>query len=708
MRDDDAFCVNCGTPVQNGDQQPVQDVYGANNGYDPGGYPTDKGYVQTPEWDASGANNGYDPNGYDPNSYQGGYEPVPNDVPAPAPDPVPVPAPVPAPMPVQPKKPKGKKLLIGIISGVVVALAAVLLAVFLIPKAPTDYYIVRFTSGEGKDILAEYCKESVKFPTHLHLSGKGEATILNSDDMTYMTLSYDEKTLSGTLTTIAGGETDVTVSIDDKRFIIRDADDEGDGELIFEVPNTKELSGTYVMTGMHFDGLSDEELFESFTRDSKAFANKMTINEDGSGVCSSYSGKTLWDFTVDKHNMTLSGQNDTGDINGYLVMYDGKVAVYDSTGATVYYERSNTVNHAAFEGEYNLTEATSDKIDNAFEYWLQTKQKHTTKLRMNADGTGMLLYDDGTAHFDISLNKDETAGIVARRTSNQEEFPCYFRYREDAVTLYIGGKDIYSFAPAREKLTEDELGEYTVTRFINAVENTDFLEESIVEGKKLVSRFTVKSDNTGTVLYSDDTEYAKLTLSPKDMTCTLKATLNNKELSFYMLTGEEELTLYGINNENIINLSKNPFSGALRLIGSEDSAKGTLISYRSKDKPENQVSKKAGDFLELKKEETGSYLHDNYLSKKLTYKQETMIGTMDSEEKAESTTEKAESTTTAPQSSEKSTAYGRILQRVKEIVANRKKQHKIFMTVYDDVVTVYNTDAQIVFKYQFEVPEEEP
>lgn len=30
------------------------------------------------------------------------------------------------------------------------------------------------------------------------------------------------------------------------------------------------------------------------------------------------------------------------------------------------------------------------------------------------------------------------------------------------------------------------------------------------------------------------------------------------------------------------------------------------------------------------------------------------------------------------------------------------------MTVYDDVVTVYNTDAQIVFKYQFEVPEEEP
>ena len=689
MRDDDAFCANCGTPVQ--------DVYGANNGYDPGGYPTDKGYVQTPEWDASGANNGYDPN-----SYQGGYEPVPNDVPAPvsAPVPVPVLAPVPAPMPVQPKKPKRKKLLIGIIAGAVVLLAVVI-AVFLIPKTPTDYYIVRFTSGGGKDMLAEYCQESVKFPTHLHLSGKGEATLLNSDDMTYMTLSYDEKTLSGTLTSIAGGETDVTVSIDDKRFIIRDADDEGDSELIFEVPNTKELSGTYVMTGMHFDGLSDEELFESLTRDNKTFASKMTINEDGSGVCSSYSGKMLWDFTVDKHNMTLSGQNDTGDINGYLVMYDGKVAVYDSTGTTVYYERSNTVNHAAFEGEYNLTEATSDKIDNALEYWLQTKQKHTTKLTMNADGTGMLLYDDGTAYLDISLNKDETTGIVARRTSNQEEFPCYFRYREDAVTLYIGGKDIYSFAPAREKLTEDELGEYTVTRFINAVENTDFLEESIVKGKKLISRFTVKSDNTGTVLYSDDTEYAKLTLSPKDMTCTLRATLNNEEFSFYMLTGEEELTLYGINNENIINLSKNPFSGALRLIGSEDSAKGTLISYKSKDKPENQASKKTGDFLELKKEETGSYLHDNYLNKYLTYKQATMIGTMDSEEKAESTT-------TAPQSSEKSTVVGRLLQRVKEVVAaNKKKQHKIFMTVYDDVVTVYNTDAQIVFKYQFEVPEED-
>lgn len=664
MRDDDAFCVNCGTPVQ--------DVYGANNGYDP---------------------NSYDPNGYNPGGYQGDYELVPTyEI-------------TPAPVPVQPKKPKRKKLLIGIISGAVVLLAVVI-AVFLIPKAPTDYYIVRFTSGGDKDVLAEFCQEGIDLPTHLHLSGKGEATILTSDDMTYMTLSYDEKTLSGTLTSIADEDADVTVSIDDKRFIIRDADDEDDGELIFEVPNTKELSGTYVMTGMLFDGLSDEELFESFTRDSNTFESKMTINEDGSGVCSSYSGEMLWDFTVDKHNMTLSGQNDTGDINGYLVMCDGKVAVYDSTGGTVYYERSNTVNHAAFEGEYNLTEATSDKIDNALEYWVQNKQKNTPKLRMNADGTGTLLYHDGTAFLDISLNKDETTGIAVSRTSNQEEYPCYFRYREDAVTLYISGKDIYSFAPAREKLTEDELGEYTVTRFINAVENTDFLEESIVKGKKLISRFTVKSDNTGTVLYSDDTEFAKLTLNPKDMTCTLKTTLNNKELSYYMLTGEEELTLYGINNENIINLSKNPFSGALRLIGSEDSANGTLISYRSKDKPENQASKKTGDFLELKKEETGSYLYDNYLNKKLTYKQETMIGTMDSEEKAESTT-------TAPQSSEKSTekstAVGRIIQRViKEVIANRKKQHKIFMTVYDDVVTVYNTDAQIVFKYQFKVPEEVP
>ncbi len=695
MRDDDAFCVNCGTPVQ--------DVYGVNNGYDPGGYPTDKGYVQTPEQDAYGAYDGYDPNSYDPNSYdpnsydpngynpggyQGDYELVPTyEI-------------TPAPVPVQPKKPKRKKLLIGIISGAVVLLAVVI-AVFLIPKAPTDYYIVRFTSGGDKDVLAEFCQEGIDLPTHLHLSGKGEATILTSDDMTYMTLSYDEKTLSGTLTSIADEDADVTVSIDDKRFIIRDADDEDDGELIFEVPNTKELSGTYVMTGMLFDGLSDEELFESFTRDSNTFESKMTINEDGSGVCSSYSGEMLWDFTVDKHNMTLSGQNDTGDINGYLVMCDGKVAVYDSTGTTVYYERSSTVNHAAFEGEYNLTEATSDKIDNVLEYWMQNKQKNMTKLTMNADGTGMLLYDDGTAFLDISLNKDETAGIAVSRTSNQEEYPCYFRYREDAVTLYISGKAIYSFAPAREKLTEDELGEYTVTRFINAVENTDFLEESIVKGKKLVSRFTVKSDNTGTVLYSDDTEFAKLTLNPKDITCTLKATLNNEEHSFYMLTGEEELTLYGINCGNIINLSKNPFSGALRLIGSEDSANGTLISYRSKDKPENQVSKKTGDFLELKKEETRSYLYDNYRFKYLTYKQETMIGTMDSEEEAESTT-------TAPQSSEQSTAVGRILQRVKESVANKKKQHKIFMTVYDDVVTVYNTDAQIVFKYQFEVPEEVP
>ena len=168
MRDDDAFCVNCGTPVQ--------DVYGANNGYDPGGYPTDKGYVQTPEWDASGANNGYDPNSYDPNSYdpnsydpnsyQGGYELVPNDVPMPAP------VPVPTPMPVQPKKPKRKKLLIGIISGAVVLLAVVI-AVFLIPKAPTDYYIVRFTSGGDKDVLAEFCQEGIDLPTHLHLSGKG-------------------------------------------------------------------------------------------------------------------------------------------------------------------------------------------------------------------------------------------------------------------------------------------------------------------------------------------------------------------------------------------------------------------------------------------------------------------------------------------------------------------------------------------------------
>ena len=212
MRDDDAFCVNCGTPVQ--------DVYGANNGYDP---------------------NSYDPNGYNPGGYQGDYELVPTyEI-------------TPAPVPVQPKKPKRKKLLIGIISGAVVLLAVVI-AVFLIPKAPTDYYIVRFTSGGDKDVLAEFCQEGIDLPTHLHLSGKGEATILTSDDMTYMTLSYDEKTLSGTLTSIAGGETDVTVSIDDKRFIIRDADDEGDTEMIFEIPNTKELSGTYVMTGMLLTG----------------------------------------------------------------------------------------------------------------------------------------------------------------------------------------------------------------------------------------------------------------------------------------------------------------------------------------------------------------------------------------------------------------------------------------------------------------------
>lgn len=688
MRDDDVFCVNCGAKVLIGDPSENSVVSETDPTPEPVPEPASEPVPEpTPE----------------PSP-----EPVPESAPEPSPDLTPVPTSdltsVTVPVSVEPKKPKSKKLLICIIAGAVLLIAAVL-AVFLINNVPKDYHITRFTIG-GEDYLSELCQEGKAFPTGLHIKDKGEADILYSDGEILCTLSYDEKEMTGKLfgSEEDNDDFDVTVSVGDNRFIVKN--EEAELEIDFEVNDTKsfdKLSGSYAITDMNVNGVSTDEIFEYYTMDKKAFVSKLEIGTDGTGYTESYAGTKTLEFTLNKKDMTFSGSaldNDgnKGEIEGYLAVYEDTVVLYNSTGNAVFsFVRSDTVDHAKYEGEYVLTGAKYAENGDWLEYCIKNKSKIVTKLIVNGDGTGKMLCADGSTHSNIALNKGETAGLLTFSSDENEEIPIFLRYQKNAVAVYVSGFRIYCFESVRDKLTEDELGEYTVTRFIYPVEGTDFLEDLVIEYGNVVTQLTLASDNAGKLKSRNGAE-PQATINVKDMSVKLTS-INGKEANFFAVFSKDELTLYGTDNHSVINLSKDPFSGALRLIGSEDSVKGKLISYKSKDKKENQASNMTDSYMELSKSEYGSYLYDNSQKKRLTYNQDTMTGTMDSEEKVNNNTD---NTTTNTDYSK----YSPIVRKAIEYARTYGiKQHDIFMTVYDDIVTVYNTEAQIVFKYQFELPE---
>ncbi len=680
LHDDDTFCVYCGASVRRDEQQLTAETYEPDE-------QTVTEVLMTPD---NGAN-----------SFDG--EPLPETAGEQAVHEL-------APPPETPEKPKNKKLLIGIVAGAAVLIAAILLAVLLIPKAPKEYFLNRFIS-DGKDYLAEMCQSSMEIPNKLQITGEGEAAILFPDGETFITISYDEKTMTGTC---AGAHYEdnsyeVSVSISDERFIVKSESSDLDFEIVCDAVDSqriKKLSGSYAITDMNIGGENTDSCFEYYTMDKQVFISTFQIDADGSCYTESYAGTKTLEVTLNTEDMTISGtanddKGNSGAVKGYLAAYDDTVVLYNTTGhCAFYFVRSDTVDHAKFKGEYILTEDKSPESDNMLEHRVKERLVPKTKLSINADGTGKLLYADGSVFADLTLNKGETAGEMSV-LKTQDKIPFFLRHQKDRVVVYYGAYEVFVFEPARDKLTPEELGKYTVTRMVNAAEDTDTMEEWVINNKMITNRFTLKSDNTGTILTTNDSEFAVLTLDPAEMLCTFKLSNTDDEGHFFMVFGSEELTLYGTDNSFIINLSKNAYESVSRLIGSGDSAKGTLISYKSKDKKENQASKMTDSYLELKEAKTYSILHDNGKEKWLNYDAETMIGKMDSGEVT------AEKETTEEPKTDTSKSSSRLIELAKRLAKanSRKVRQEIFMTVYDDVVSVHNTEAGIVYKYRFDPAE---
>ncbi len=599
-----------------------------------------------------------------------------------------------------PKKSRKKLLIGGIVAGVLV-LAAVLTGVFLLLNQPKDYYLVKFISG-GEDLIDDFCLSDVSIPCQLHIEKQGEAVINFSDGEAFAKLTYDEEAKTGSIMPVGSNtSSDVAVKVDDDSFQI--TQDENQIEMIFTITDReylKNLSGSYSLTGLSSEKGEDEERFDALTLNGYSFISKLTVEEDGKCSGVAYEGSNTMEFTLNPKDRTISGtsEDNGSSIEGYFTAYGDTVTVYNTSGKfCFYFKTAKAVDHSAFEGEYVLTDM-EDKDHAELEAFRLDNYKFPSKLKINSDGTGIVDYADGTNYIEFKLNEGETAGIYHVASDNGEkDYHLFLWKQKDAVSVYLSGNLILRYKPASDSM-DSLVGNYPVTKWTNVKEKNDYLEDWALENKMIANRLTVKSDGTGVIYHSDDSVNAILKINAKDMICDWENTADDKKARFYVVKNGDELTLYGIDNGDILKATVDPYKEIEAFIGSEDSITGKLITYKTKDNKSNQADKHSDWTLELYPKDDTSFLRQDGNTRYLHY-QEDMTGTMTVPNSSTNT-----KTNTDSYSSTSSTAS--IIKKVLENLKKPQKKNKVFLTFDDGVLTIYEEDACKVYQFKFDKQEQ--
>ena len=248
-------------------------------------------------------------------------------------------------------------------------------------------------------------------------------------------------------------------------------------------------NGKMIPTGLNLKGSNAQITY----RDGSVFATAK-INSDSGTI--TYAGtEDSFDLSVSKEDDSLSLTDTTHGTNFLFDLIRDEDAVISD----------GTYSLASFSDEWNKDAS-----------WENLRYDKTVPLFMEVKGETAEMEGDGAAYASVSLSADGTSGTITYED----------RYSEDSVTVISSDEMLslydqdaqraYRFIKRGEDFAEQLAGDYMMIRNIRI--NSDHNKYLNNHDKLLLAGITVKKNGSGSILYSDGSEFATFSFDPDTMT----------------------------------------------------------------------------------------------------------------------------------------------------------------------------------------------
>ena len=391
----------------------------------------------------------------------------------------------------------------------------------------------------------------------------------------------------------------------------------------------KSLKGEYLLAQIVSDIGEDQTAACVF--DNEGLPVKLSISDDGSGLISLVDGTEYASLTYDKGQLTgqlkLSGSGSKRPVS--ISNTDYGLYVYDEEqGLTLRYIMAGSVDLSAEDGDYVLTHISSKAHDDHIEHWVNSNYKIPTKLSLNADGTGSIVYTDGSDYASLTVNSaDMTGEITYTKSSNTKSI--YVTVSGDSVRIYDTGYDeTYEFTRADVLDITPAAGDYILAQF-SSKEHDDHIEYWTNNSYKIPTKLTLNADGTGSIVYTDGSDYASLTVNSADMTGEITYKNNSKTNSIYVTVSGDFVRIYDKGYHETYEYVR---AGSVDLSAVAGDYKLEHASVKEHDDYADYLSKnnyKVFATLKLNKDGTGRIAYsDGSTYADFTVDSESMIGTL--------------------------------------------------------------------------------
>lgn len=468
------------------------------------------------------------------------------------------------PQPQQPEKPKKKKtgLIIGIVAGAAVLLAAIITVVFvfILPSQSGDYFLYSYTKGDYDDYIFTLCSKGEKVPFKLSLSGNS-AEIYDTEGELYGELRCDKNSQEGTL--VYSGSSDahkVGVSAEEGCVIITD----GDARIEYRAVTPeikKSVEGTYVLQDMRYDTYQEPgAALERMAQIEYHIANKLEINaldeNNRSGITTITDGRKSLDISFSFNTMCGTSRQliSDGETNIFVCADENTFRLYSIEGGSVnYYIKPEAIDFNSVAGEYDFVRVSgTDSYDKLVELMeLLNEDRDSISLTMRADGAGTIV-SNAKHIFELEVDSGNMLGKIAA-SGTSSTFNIYMAVNQNNLVIYwydaflcfifkkTGAPSSGDVKPQSVDLSS-YAGDYVLTDASTDTED-DYIGYLEINSYKIPSQLKLNDNASGQILYSNGNTFADFTITSSDLSGTIKFTNSGDVYDLSAEVGENTIRL---------------------------------------------------------------------------------------------------------------------------------------------------------------------
>lgn len=467
------------------------------------------------------------------------------------------------PQPQQPEKPKKKKtgLIIGIVAGAAILLAAIITVVFvfILPSQSGDYFLYSYTKGDYDDYIFTLCSKGEKVPFKLSLSGNS-AEIYDTEGELYGELRCDKNSQEGTL--VYSGSSDahkVGVSAEKGSVIITD----GDARIEYRAVTPeikKSVEGTYVLQDMRYDTYQEPgAALERMAQIEYHIANKLEINaldeNNRSGITTITDGRKSLDISFSFNTMCGTSRQliSDGETNIFVCADENTFRFYSIEGGSVnYYIKPEAIDFNSVAGEYDFVRASG--TDNS-ETIIGIKDslnddRDSISLTMRADGAGTVYYisqnllelevDPGDMLGKLAVSDSSSLNIYMAVNQNNLVIYCYEGFL--CLTFKKTGTSSSGDVKPQSVDLSSYAGDYVLTDASTDTED-DYIGYLEINSYEIPSQLKLNNNASGQILFSDGDTFADFTITSSDLSGTINFTNSGNVYDLSAEVGENTIRL---------------------------------------------------------------------------------------------------------------------------------------------------------------------